>query len=175
MPAHRAPIFLVGFMACGKSSVGPVLAARLNRRFIDLDRVIECESGNTIAEIIYHRGEEQFRRLETLAIQQAATNPETVIAPGGGAITRVENRTLMATSGLTVWLDAPFELCWNRIQQDQTARPLAPDEAVARARYNERLPLYRLADCHIRINETMRVEEIAENIIRGLYPNNTHE
>ncbi len=161
----RRAIFLVGFMACGKSTVGPVLAARLNRPFIDLDRVIELAAGCTIAELIARRGEEHFRRVETETLRAVAQGEAAVIAPGGGAITRAENRTLMAQFGLTVWLDVPFDLCWRRIQQDRVVRPLAPDEASARARYQQRLPLYQQAAVRIPIEPHHSPSEIAELII----------
>src|SRR5215813_10165369 len=124
-PESQSAIFLVGFMASGKSTVGPLLAARLDRQFIDLDRVIEAKAGCAIAELIAREGEERFRQIETETLRKVAYRGRAVIAPGGGAITRVENRGLMLRAGITVWLDAPFELCWRRIQQDGATRPLA--------------------------------------------------
>src|SRR5262245_64517222 len=103
-------IFLVGFMASATSTVGPVLAARLGRRFIDLDRVIEAKVGCAIIELIEREGEERFRELETETLREAVSQGGAVIAPGGGAITREENLELMSRLGVTVWLDAPFEL-----------------------------------------------------------------
>jgi shikimate kinase len=77
----------------------------------------------------------------------------------------------MSRLGLTVWLDAPFELCWRRIQKDGATRPLAPDEATARARYEQRAPLYGQALIHIVINEPQPPDDISEIIadrLRGL-------
>src|SRR5262245_12143088 len=91
----NSPIFLLGFMASGKSTVGPALAARLDRQFIDLDRVIEAKVGCAIVELIAREGEERFRQIETAALREAAARGAAVIAPGGGAITRAENRELM--------------------------------------------------------------------------------
>ncbi len=161
-------IFLVGFMACGKSTVGPVLAARLQRPFVDLDRRIEARAHCTISELIQRAGEEHFRQLETQALAEAAQAAPAVIAPGGGAITRAANRALMQTSGVLVWLDAPFELCWQRIQHDGVTRPLALDEASARARYEARLPLYQAAPIHIAIHAAQSADEIAEECLRQL-------
>ncbi|MGE0133211.1 MAG: shikimate kinase [Blastocatellales bacterium] len=158
-------IFLVGFMACGKSTVGPVLAAKLDRKFIDLDRVIEAEVGCSIVELIAREGEEHFRRIETETLREVASGAAAVIAPGGGAITREENRQLMSRLGVAVWLDAPFDLCWRRIQQDGATRPLAPNEASARTRYEQRLPLYRQASIHIPIIESQPPDNISETII----------
>src|SRR5687767_7202506 len=141
----QSPIFLLGFMASGKSTVGPVLAARLGLEFIDLDLLIEAKAGCAIAELIERDGEEQFREIETQTLREAVSRGAAVIAPGGGAITREENRELMSRLGITVWLDAPFDLCWRRIRKDGATRPLAPNEATARARYESRLALYQQA------------------------------
>jgi shikimate kinase len=155
-------------MASGKSTVGPVLAAKLDRRFIDLDRMIEAKVGCAIVEFIMREGEELFRELETETLRDAATRGGTIIAPGGGAITREENRELMSRLGITVWLDAPFELCWRRIQNDGATRPLAPDELTAEARYEGRLALYRQSSIRIPINQSHSPDDISEIIINRL-------
>lgn len=165
----QSSIFLVGFMACGKTTVGPALAARLGCRFVDLDPLIVAKAGCSIAELIDREGEERFRQLETETLRETARGEFAVIAPGGGAITRRENRELMKAFGLTVWLDAPFELCWRRIGQDEIVRPLAPDEATARRRYEARLPLYQQADLCVAINESHSPEEIAAAIVEKLF------
>ncbi|MFN0085478.1 MAG: shikimate kinase [Blastocatellia bacterium] len=160
----RSVIFLVGFMACGKSTVGPVLGGMLDCPFIDLDRVIEARAGCTIAELIARDGEEVFRRAETAALY-AAARERAVLAPGGGAIMRGENREYMLRAGAMVWLDAPFELCWRRIREDAVVRPLAPDPQTARGRYEDRLPLYRQAPLRVEITEFKTPEAIAEEIL----------
>ncbi len=151
-------------MASGKSTVGPLLGAKLGRQFIDLDRVIEANAGCSIAELIEREGEERFRQIETETLREAASHGAAVVAPGGGAITRAENHELMSRLGITIWLDAPFELCWTRIQRDGATRPLAPDELSARARYEQRLALYRQASIHIPINESHSPDDICETI-----------
>ncbi len=163
------PIFLLGFMASGKSTIGPVLASKLDRQFIDLDRVIEAKAGCAIVELIAREGEERFRQIETETLREAAALSGMIIAPGGGAITREENRELMSRLGTTVWIDAPFELCWRRIQIDGATRPLAPDEATARARYEQRAPLYRQASIHIPIDQSHSPDDISEIIIDQLH------
>jgi shikimate kinase len=155
-------------MASGKSTVGPLLAARLGRRFVDLDLVIEARAGCAIADLIEREGEEWFREIETETLREVASHGGTIIAPGGGAITRAENRELMSRLGITVWLDAPFDLCWLRIQKDGATRPLAPDEATARARYEGRLELYRQASIRVPINESLSPDDISETSIRCL-------
>lgn len=155
-------------MACGKSTTGEALALKLGRSFIDLDKQIEAHTDRTIADLIEKEGEERFRQIETEALRKVAHAPAVVIALGGGAITRLDNRQLMEIAGLTIWLDAPFELCWQRIQQDRTVRPLAPTEDEARARYLERLPLYQQAKLRIPVNESQSTDDLVEAIIRQL-------
>jgi shikimate kinase len=151
-------------MASGKSTVGPVLAAKLGLEFIDLDLLIEAKAGCAIAELIERDGEKRFREIETRTLREAVSRGAAVIAPGGGAITREENRELMSRLGITVWLDAPFDLCWLRIRKDGATRPLAPDEATTRARYESRLALYKQAAIHIPINESQTPDDISKTI-----------
>jgi shikimate kinase len=161
-------IFLVGFMACGKSTVGPLLAERLGRAFIDLDHEIEAAVGCTIGELIAREGEAGFRRIETATLKEIKSRPAAVLAPGGGAITIDENRALMAGMGAMVWLDAPFELCWQRIMQDAVVRPLAASKEAAFDRYQSRLNLYQLAGLRLPIEAGQAPAEIADAIQRLL-------
>jgi shikimate kinase len=161
----QSPIFLLGFMASGKSTVGPLLAAKLGLEFIDLDLLIEAKAGCSIAELIEREGEERFREIEARTLRESVSRGPAIIAPGGGAITREENRELMSSLGITVWLDATFDLCWQRIRKDGATRPLAPDEATARARYESRLAFYRQASIHIMINESQTPDDISESIL----------
>ncbi len=162
------PIFLLGFMGAGKSTVGEALAARLARPFIDLDKRIEAVTERTIADLIENEGEERFRQIESQLLQEVVRAPGAVIALGGGVITRRENRQLIARTGLSFWLDVPFEVCWQRIQNDQTVRPLAPNEEAARERYKQRLPLYQQADFRIAVSEAQPASEIVEVILRHI-------
>jgi shikimate kinase len=162
------PIFLAGFMGCGKSAAGKALAVKLARPFIDLDQRIEAVAMRTIADLITQEGEEYFRRMESKALREAAQAAGAIIALGGGAVIRAENRALIENSGIWIWLDAPFELCWQRIERDRTARPLAPNETEARARYDQRLPFYQQAVLRIAVSETQSAEELADEIIQQL-------
>ncbi len=164
----QSAIFLVGFMASGKTTVGAALASKLGRRFVDLDPLIVAKAGCSIAELIAREGEERFRQLETETLREVAANETAIIAPGGGAITRGENRELMNQFGLTVWLDAPFELCWQRIKQDAVVRPLAATEDAARQRYEQRLPIYQQAAVRIGTTESQTPDDIAEAILSAL-------
>ena len=114
----NTPIFLVGFLGSGKAGVGEVLGARLGRSVIDLDKWIEARAERMAADLISNEGEERFRELESEALQEVAHAASSVILLGGGAVTRPNNRALIKHLGIAVWLDAPFELCWRRIQLD---------------------------------------------------------
>lgn len=160
-----SPLFLVGFMASGKSTVGRALAERLGTPFIDLDEAIEKAARCTIAEIIRDKGEAYFRQLETDCLRQAAAGETAVIALGGGAFTQAVNRDLIARAGISVWLDAPFALCWERIRRDAVVRPLAPTETEARARYEQRSPLYERAQVRIKIMGEDSAETIVAKIL----------
>jgi shikimate kinase len=159
------PIFLVGFMGCGKTTVGEALARLLNRSFIDLDRLIEARANETIADLIAREGEARFRELETSMLREVAGSASVVVSLGGGAFTREINRELIEGLCLSVWLDAPFELCWRRVEADPTVRPLAPDEGTARKLYDARLAIYRSARFHVPVDEASDEAEIAARIV----------
>jgi len=150
-------------MGCGKTTVARALAQRLGCAMVDLDSFItECE-GHTPAEIIVQDSEPQFREIETRALKVVLEeNAARVIALGGGAWMIEANRALAQKHGcLTVWLDAPFELCWERIQLSGTSRPMAPDRQSAQALYDSRRPAYGLAEIRIDSRETKGLDEIA--------------
>src|SRR2546428_128864 len=111
------PIIIVGFMGGGKTTVARAVAQRMGREMMDLDSFVTEREGRTPAEIIEEDGEPAFREIETHALRDALKMDDArVIALGGGAWTIEANRALFAQRDcLSVWLDAPFELCWERI------------------------------------------------------------
>jgi shikimate kinase len=120
-------IFVVGFMGAGKSTVGRALAARLGWPFFDLDDAIEAAAGAKITDIFAERGEDEFRSLETEALQRLLASTDTaVIALGGGAFAIARNRELIRDHGPTIWLDCPFDVVQRRVAQF-AHRPLARD------------------------------------------------
>lgn len=140
-------VFLVGFMASGKSSVGRELARRLDWDFVDLDARIESRERQTIPEIFRDRGESAFRLAETSALRDLTESLErnTVVALGGGTFAQPKNRELLR-SWPSVFLDAPLDELWRRSLEDPTKRPLRKDNLTEFARlYEYRLPFYRQA------------------------------
>ncbi len=146
----RSPgIYLVGFMGCGKSTVGAALAEKIGWNFVDLDRSIEQQQGRLIIDIFEKEGELAFRQIEADAIQhlikESYKGRATVAALGGGAFPWPGNRERLEDSGVTVWLDVPFARIEARIAS-QTHRPLARDPKRFRELFDARRQAYAKAD-----------------------------
>ena len=139
-------VFLVGFMASGKSSVGRELARRLGWDFIDLDARIEMRERKSIAEIFSGHGEPGFRIAETAALLELTQSLErnSVVALGGGAFAQDKNRELLR-QWPSVFLQAPVDELWRRSSEDHEIRPLRQDREQFAKLYEERLPSYRQA------------------------------
>jgi shikimate kinase len=151
----RTPgIYLVGFMGCGKTTIGRLLARRIGWHFVDLDLDIERTHGGPVQQIFATHGEEHFRKLEYQALKNRVTEIERgkplVVALGGGTFVQPDNYALLENNGMTLFLDAPFELIQRRVPADGT-RPLAADPSKFRELFDARRHLYLLADHHIPI------------------------
>ena len=147
-------IVLVGLMGSGKSAVGRLLAVRLGRPLVDTDALVEAAAGCSIAEIFAAEGEEGFRRREAEAVAQAAAGDNQIIATGGGAVLRAENRAALRRNGLVIWLDAEPESLLRRARAQGLARRplLAGPDPLARLRdlAAARRPAYAEA-AHVRV------------------------
>ncbi len=147
---QNALIVITGFMGSGKSTVARALALRLDSQMIDLDGEILKQEERSAKQIIEEDGEPAFREIETRVLRDVLQNNATgVIALGGGAWTVPGNRELITSAGgISVWLDAPFNLCWQRIVDSlvdgNDGRPLAPNEQAALGLYTERRAVLRL-------------------------------
>ena len=161
-------IFLVGFMAAGKSRIGRRLARSLGWTFLDLDSDIAEYEGQPVADLIVERGETCFRERETAALERCAKLEHAVIATGGGVFTLERNRRLIADLGTSVWLDPPWEALCRRAQQSHKRRPLFESPEQARVLYESRLESYRQADVRIRTRGTERKRDVAADVIRQL-------
>lgn len=165
------PVIITGFMAAGKTTVARTLARLLNDSVIDLDESIIKREGRTPQELIDEAGEAAFRLIETRALHDALHyGTARIIALGGGAWTIPANRALILEhDGFTVWLDAPFELCWRRIESEGDTRPFARDFDNARKLYDERRAVYEQAEFHVKVEgkePLMIASEIAEALSR---------
>jgi shikimate kinase len=162
-------IVIIGFMGCGKTTVARELALQLACDFTDLDSFITQREGRSPADIIEEDGEPHFREVETRALRDVLQNHDAdVVALGGGTWTVSANRSLITDHDCsTIWLDAPFELCWQRIvTSSNTVRPLAPDHETARNRYQSRVESYKLAEGRITLTESDTPETIVTELLR---------
>jgi len=116
-------IFLVGFMGAGKTTVARLLAERLDRPCVDVDEIIEAESGRSVREIFEDEGEPAFRALESRALLSLQTAEPSVVACGGGIVTRDENRSALKRLGCVVYLKVSAGETLARVGADGT-RPL---------------------------------------------------
>jgi shikimate kinase len=156
-------IYLVGFMAAGKSTVARSLSARLGWRAEDVDELIEARERRTIADIFSKQGEPYFRGVEREILKLLLPLRHAVVATGGGTFMDPENRAAMNLDGVSVWLDVPFERLLARIPADGR-RPLAADRAQLERLFALRQVAY--AQAHIRVEAgTAPAEEIAEQIV----------
>jgi shikimate kinase/3-dehydroquinate synthase len=171
-------IFLVGLMGSGKTTVGRALAKKLNKRFIDTDHEIEARTGVTIPLIFELEGEESFRQREAEVIRELTKDSGIVLATGGGAVLRAENRAHLKSRGTVVYLRASVNNIVQRTSRDknrpllQTADPRKRIEQLSL----EREPLYReVADLIIdtgRPNVQFLVHTILSQL--GLAPEPLH-
>src|ERR1035441_1444832 len=136
-------------MGCGKTTIGRLLARRIGWHFVDLDHDIEKAHGGTVQQIFAQHGEAHFRQLEHRALKARVSEVErgkpSVVALGGGTFVRPDNYALLENNGVTLWLDAPFELVSKRVAADGL-RPLASDPARFRELFDSRRNSYRMAD-----------------------------
>ena len=133
-------VFLIGYMGCGKTTLGEVLARQLDCRFIDLDEYIEQRQGMTVVQIFDEMGENRFRELEAEALHEVASMTDVIVGCGGGTPCHGDNMALMNQAGVTVWLTTSPE----RI----TTRLLLPEQKSKRPKINtlpsnEVLPLVK--------------------------------
>lgn len=138
------PIYLVGPMGSGKTTIGKLLAKQLNRPFVDCDWHIVAQTGADIPWIFEKEGEQGFRNRETKALSELVEQPNIIMATGGGAVGRAENRELLR-KGLVIYLDASVDTQLSRTKKDKN-RPLlqtSNPRAVLEELYRKRDPLYR--------------------------------
>jgi shikimate kinase len=152
----RTPgIYVVGFMAAGKSTIGRHLANELGWSFFDLDEEIEAAEKMAISQIFADRGEPEFRRIESAILRQHVSWIErgrpAVLALGGGAFVEDSNRELLMDRGISIWLDCPFQIVQRRVAES-SHRPLAQDPERFAALYESRRQAYQQADLRIPID-----------------------
>jgi len=123
------PIFLIGYMGCGKSTIGRTVARLSGVRFIDLDTYIENRYHATVREIFAVHGEAGFRDVEHRMLQEVAGFEDVIVACGGGTPCFMDNMELMNSCGITVFLDTPVDRLHSRLMRGRHKRPLIADKS----------------------------------------------
>lgn len=142
-----SPLFLVGFMAAGKTTVGRALAERLGWEFADTDRLVEQAAGMPVEAMFRSAGEGAFREAEWSVLNELAGRSRLVIATGGGLFLGVPHRAFLRREGVSCWLDASLDAVAARVGS-VASRPLWPagDAIDRRAFFERRRAVYALAD-----------------------------
>lgn len=163
-------IVLIGFMGCGKTTVGQVLAEQLTYAFLDTDLYIEEKEGMPITDIFKEKGEDYFRNLETSSLKELVDQAEkSVVSSGGGLPLRPENAKLLQKLGFVIYLKVEKETVLERLQGD-TTRPLLQCEDPAKKveeLLEYRNPIYEVGAHLVLSVDEKSVEEIAEEIVRN--------
>lgn len=172
--ADVRPISLIGYRGTGKSSVAPLLARRLKWDWVDADVEIELQAGKSIGAIFAQDGETHFRRLEANIVAELCSRERCVLALGGGAILREDNRTAIKKCQVVVWLRASVDVLVERIFGDPTTAARRPNltnhggrneiEALLAARE----PFYRGCATLEVDTDSKEPAEIAEEILQAI-------
>ena len=164
-------IYLVGFMGAGKTLVGAALAARLGRRFVDLDERLGERFGASIPEIFAVHGEGIFRAAETDELARCADEQDAVVATGGGAFCNGANREIISGSkGVSVYLDLPWGELDRRLAADNGGRPMFDDAEQARSLFEKRRPEYLRADVVITLEGSETPDDVAKRVLEEVAP-----
>ena len=124
MPRNAAlNVILIGFMGCGKTTLGVRLAGLLGFDFLDTDALIVKKAGCSIPEIFATQGEEAFRQIETQVLRELEGRERLIISTGGGIVTRAENQEILRRLGVIVWVTTSDMLLWNRVRRNRD-RPM---------------------------------------------------
>lgn len=161
-------IVLCGFMGCGKTTVGRLLAEALGRDFVDLDEWIERKEGMPVAEIFHRKGESGFRNLEKEASRTVSEKSRQVIAAGGGTLLDAENAAALGANGIILFLDAPLDAIRTRLAGD-CSRPLLRGGQTLEQLYQERLERYRTVS-NLSLDAGRPAGEVAQEAALRLKP-----
>ncbi len=158
----KTNVILIGMPGCGKTSIGELLAKELSYEFCDLDEHIVEKESMTIDKM-FEKGEIHFRDIETSAVKDISKMKDTVIATGGGVVTRPENIKILRENGFIIFIDRPVEDIISDVDID--SRPLLKDGKKELYKlFDERYKLYQ-DSCHIEVINDKGIEKLIENIM----------
>lgn len=163
-------VVMVGMMGAGKTAIGRALAHSLDVPFVDSDAEIEAAAQRTVAEIFERDGEDFFRQRETEVIDRLLSGQPCILSTGGGAFLTPINRDLIASKGVSVWLDVPLDVLWERVRHKDT-RPLLRTEnprATLNALFGARVAHYRCADIQVEFRQGS-IAETTTAVQRALF------
>lgn len=166
-------LVLVGFMGCGKSTIGKLLAEQLEMPFIDSDALIETEQQMTVSEIFASKGEAAFREMERQFCANLSAMPATVIAVGGGLPCYFDNLEVLKANGKVIYINASLQTITKRLKQEREHRPLIQhltDNELfpfVEEKLTERKDFYKKADI-IMPNELDKPEKVIEKLLKAL-------
>ena len=159
-------IYLIGFMAAGKTTIARALARRLGWRAADIDEIIEQREHLSVAEIFARHGEPYFRAVERAVLFDQLPPRHVVVATGGGTFNDIQNRAAINRDGVSVGLDVPLDRLIDRIPPGGR-RPLATDRAGFERLYHQRRVVYELA--HIRLDAgRSSIDALVEELVDRL-------
>lgn len=170
MKNEKKCIALIGFMATGKSTIGPLLARELEYDYWDTDAMVEADLGRSVTEIFAQLGEDAFRDAEHEALKKALNMENIVLSTGGGIILFKRNRQLLAEKAFVVSLSAQPETIFGRVKDDHTRPLLRCEDPLLRIRQMlaERQAYYDICDFKIS-TETWTAEECCQKIKKAYH------
>ena len=166
----KSNLILIGFMGSGKSTVGKILAEKLEMKFLDTDLEIEKEQGRSVQDIFSEKGEEYFRKLENEISKKLSTENNTIISTGGGIILNKENIEYLKKDGVVFFLDVAKKTLYKRLISSKGRPLLEGDELWSKIKnvLGERLERYRSsADFIVKVGNEIPYETMED--IKKLY------
>ena len=163
-------MFLIGYMASGKTTLGKALASRLGKTFIDLDEFIEKKAAMTVKDFFALHGEHEFRKLEKKSLHEAADIPNAIIACGGGTPCFFDNIDFINQRGNSIFLEASIDVLLRRLLDGNASRPLVAGKtpqqikATIEQHLQQRLPFYRRAKISFNSDSLESLEQINESV-----------
>lgn len=169
---RQGPIYILGFMASGKSALAPKLARALACDCIDLDQMIEASAGKSISQLFQEEGEEAFRQREAQILRSIDTSKTAVVALGGGTPAHQNNMPYIKAIGISIYLQFPAEILIGRLRQQKQNRPLIQgkeqDEIASYVRdlLSLRESYYLLAD-HVIDGQQLKLQELVNLLMKS--------